>query len=521
LVTITSNRPGTLPDEDEALVASRLAAIVETSVDAIVSKRLDGTIVSWNRAAQTIFGYAPEEIIGESVFKLIPPELHDEETEILQRIARGESVSHYETTRIRKDGRRITISLTVSPVLDSSGSIAGAASIKRDITQSKKAEETLRQAAKMESIGRLAGGLAHDFNNHLLALTGFVHLVGRDANLSTVARSDLVQIQKVAERMASLTRQLLAFARQQVLTLEILDLNAVIVDAHLMLQRLLGSNYELRQEQESGPLWVRLDRGQVVQVLMNLVINARDAMPSGGLVIVRTMTLTATPEQNYDRNGNPVAPGPYAVLKVVDHGRGIESEDLPRIFEPFFTTKQTGEGTGLGLATVDGIVSQSDGHIQLETSPGRGTTFTVLFPLTPPEGIAGEESSPESEPGRPGRILVVDDDDNVRIVVSRMLQQEGYEVVAATNGIEALACMAREGDTIDLVLTDVVMPGMGGPELIKRLQASHPAVPAISMSGYPRDAYDDQESTHLFLQKPVSPEALFQAVKNTARVRPA
>lgn len=499
-------------------MASRLAAIVESSVDAIVSKELDGTVVSWNRAAENIFGYSSAEMVGGSVFKLIPPDLHGEENDILARISRGESISHYETTRITKDGRRITISLSVSPVLDGAGRIAGAASIKRDITEAKKAEQMIRQAAKMESIGRLAGGLAHDYNNHLLALNGFVHLVSRDPELSDVARADLSQIQKVAGQMASLTRQLLAFARQQVLKPEILDLNAVIVDAHHMLQRLLGSKYELRLEHGVGPLWVRVDHGQVVQVLMNLVINARDAMPAGGPVIVRTSSLNTALKEVHDRQGNRVAAGTFAALTVVDSGRGIDPDDLPRIFEPFFTTKEVGQGTGLGLATVDGIVSQSGGNIQVESSPGRGTTFTALFPLTPPADAPTREPPALRESNRPGRILVVDDDTNVRTVVSRMLQLEGYDVVLAVSGEDAVATMAREGDRIDLILTDIVMPGMGGVELIRQLERSHPEVPAVSMSGYPRDAYEElPNSTKLFLQKPVTPEALLDAVRSTAR----
>jgi two-component system, cell cycle sensor histidine kinase and response regulator CckA len=253
---------------------------------------------------------------------------------------------------------------------------------------------------------------------------------------------------------------------------------------------------------------------------MNLVINARDAMPAGGLVIVRTSSLTTSPGKMYDRHGSEVGPGNYAVLTVIDAGGGIDAEDLPRIFEPFFTSKEVGKGTGLGLATVDGIVSQSGGHIQVETSPDRGTMFTVLFPLAPPEDTGVRDSATQRESSRPGRILVVDDDTNVRTVVSRMLQLEGYEVVLAVSGEEAVAAIEREGDRIDLVLTDIVMPGMGGVELILQLERTHPGVPVISMSGYPRDAYQDlPSSTKLFLQKPVTPEALLDAVRTTARVR--
>jgi len=365
-----------------ASAAAQLAAIVESSVDAIVSKQLDGTILSWNRAAERIFGYSAEEMVGSSVYKLIPLELHDEESEILSRVSRGEQIAHYETTRIRKDGNRITISLTVSPVLDAAGNIAGVASIKRDITEYKRAEQIVRQAAKMEAIGRLAGGLAHDFNNHLHALSGFAHFIARDPGLSPKSRQDLLQIHKAAERMASLTHQLLAFARQQVLMPETVELGAVITDAQPMLQRLIGSNYVLNvTQQPTDALWIRVDRGQMIQVLMNLVTNARDAMPEGGNLLVKTATIDVAEEEMIDVSKNPIAPGRYAVLEVVDRGMGIAPHDVNRMFEPFFTTKEVGRGTGLGLATVEGIVSQSKGHIQIETSVGVGTTFRILLPL--------------------------------------------------------------------------------------------------------------------------------------------
>lgn len=508
------------PDNElDMTVAARLAAIVESSADAIVSKRLDGTIVSWNRAAERIFGYSALEIVGDSIFRLIPPTLHDEERDILRRVARGEQIAHYETSRIRKDGQTIVISLTVSPVLDSSGHIAGAASIKRDITDAKKNEVTQRQAAKLEAIGRLAGGLAHDFNNHLHALSGFAHFIGRDPKLSPSSRQDLLQIQKVTERMASLTHQLLAFARQQVLSLEVMDLSAVVADAQPMLQRLIGSNYDLRLEQAPGPRWVRVDRSQLVQVLMNLVINARDAMPIGGRVQVRSETLEVGPGQARDRTGSPVEAGAYAVLKVTDAGTGIAPVDIPRVFEPFYTTKEIGQGTGLGLATVEGIVSQCGGHILIDSRVGVGSTFTILLPLSRPP--AGMEDAPAVAPqtGRwLGRILVVDDDDTVRDVITRLLQVEGYEVVTAATGREALDCFDQSGGAIDLVIADVVMPGMGGAELLHRLNLLDSSVPTILMSGHPRDVrWSQQANTQIFLQKPIMPDTLLEAARIAIR----
>ncbi len=270
--------------------ANRLAAIVESSEDAILSKTLEGTVLTWNAAAQRMYGYSAADMIGKSIYTLVPDRLQQEERAILERVRRGEHVQHYETMRRRRDGTEIAVSLTLSPLRDASGAIIAASSIQRDITEQKRSEETLRQAAKMEAIGVLAGGLAHDFNNQLYAVSGFAHFIGRDPGLGPAARQDLLELQKVADRMASLTRQLLAFARQQVLAPETLDLNAAIEDTRPMLQRLIGSNLVIELELAPGPKWVRVDRAQLVQVLLNLIINARDAMPAGGRILLRTLT---------------------------------------------------------------------------------------------------------------------------------------------------------------------------------------------------------------------------------------
>ena len=416
------------PEPDLAAVAAvRLAAIIESSDDAIVSKTLDGTIMSWNPAAERIFGYSAAEMIGSSVYLLIPPELHAEEQDILARIARGEHVAHFETTRVGRDGNRIAISLSISPIRDSSGSIIGTSSIKRDTTERKRAEAALLQASKMEALGALASGLAHDFNNQLHALSGFAHFIARDTGLGAAGRQDLMELQKTIERMASLTRQLLTYARQQVLSPETLDLNAAVDDTLPMLRRVIGSNLTINSSLAPGPKWVRVDRAQLVQVLLNLVINARDAMPAGGELCIRTETHEVSPGQVVDRLGVPVEPGAYAELAVSDSGQGIRPEHLPHIFEPFYTTKEVGQGTGLGLATVEGIVSQSGGRIQVASSVGRGTTFRILLPLT-------REPAPTTGPGSPAperarsrrRLLVVDDEEPVREVVVRMLQGQSW-----------------------------------------------------------------------------------------------
>jgi PAS domain S-box-containing protein len=503
-----------------ATAAAQLAAIVESSVDAIVSKQLDGTVLSWNRSAERIFGYSADEMVGSSIYRLIPDDLHEEEAEILRRAARGEQLTHYETTRIRKDGKRVTISLTVSPVFKPDGTIAGVASIKRDITEANRLEQALRQSAKMESIGRLAGGLAHDFNNNLHALSGFAHLIGRDPSLSATARQDLLQIHKVAERMASLTHQLLAFARQQVLAPKIVDLGDHVADALPMLQRLIGSNYILELVQGRGKHWVRVDPGQLVQVLMNLVTNARDAMPDGGKIILRTATTMIADDSVMDLSRTPIPHGPFVVLEVVDHGVGISPKDLTHLFEPFFTTKEVGRGTGLGLATVEGIVSQSKGHIQIDTALGSGSTFRVFLPLSAqPAGAKDTSPTAQTERANLERIMVVDDDENVRNVVARLLELEGYAVVQAANGEEALGYLEQNG-AVELVITDIVMPIMGGGELTERLKQRFPGVPTIWMSGYPSGTGPvgiHAKSGQPFLQKPIAPAVLFDTVRSAIR----
>jgi two-component system, cell cycle sensor histidine kinase and response regulator CckA len=499
-----------------AETSARLAAIVESSEDAILSKSLAGIVQTWNVAAERMYGYTPAEMIGRSIYTMVPDELQREEEDILARVGQGEHLAHYETIRRRRDGNLVNVSLTLSPIRDPGGRVIAASSIQRDITDRKRAEETLRQAAKMEAIGALAGGLAHDFNNQLYAVSGFAHFISRDTGLSSAARQDLLEIQKITERMASLTRQLLAFARQQVLNPEILDLNLAVEDVRPMLQRLIGTNMEIDLDLAPGPKWVRVDRAQLVQVLLNLVINARDAMPVGGSIVVRTTTLEVSPGHVLDRLRVSVEAGAYAELAVTDSGEGIAPEHLPHIFEPFYTTKEVGLGTGLGLATVEGIVSQSGGRIQVDSAVGRGTTIRLLLPLTT-EPLAkvkrGEEARRDAH--WRARILVVEDEDPVRAVVIRTLQADGYQVLGARDGREALKLLEEVGGAVSLVITDIVMPGMGGGQLVRELSRRYPTISIIWMSGHPRESdlhADDVGPGHVFLNKPVAPAVLLDTV---------
>jgi two-component system, cell cycle sensor histidine kinase and response regulator CckA len=387
----------------------------------------------------------------------------------------------------------------------------------RDISEQVLARERLRQTTKMEAIGRLAGGLAHDFNNQLHALSGFAEFVARDPGLSGRSHHDLMQVQKAAERMASSTRQLLAFSRQQVLVPETLDLNDTVRDSQALLQRLIGSDIEMRFVPAPEPVWTRADRGQLLQVLMNLTANARDAMPDGGELLLEVGEWRVGPGGPRVPRGMPVPAGRYAALVVTDSGTGIAPEALAHLFEPFFTTKDVGKGTGLGLATVHGIVSQSQGYIWAESLPAGGARFTILLPRADERRKTPEATERPLDAGsRLGRILVVEDEDAVRATLVRMLEQEGHDVLQARHGGEALERLERSGNDVDLVLSDVVMPVMGGRELRERLAAIRPGLTVVWMSGYPQDAAlaeDGARNGQLFLQKPVPGDLLMETVR--------
>jgi two-component system, cell cycle sensor histidine kinase and response regulator CckA len=495
--------------------SARLAAIVESSDDGIVSKAIDGTVLTWNAAAERMYGYSAAEMVGRSIYDLVPNDLQAEEQAILARVGRGERVAHYETLRCRKDGTQIQISLTLSPMTDSTGQIVAVSSIQRDISERRRAEESLRQAAKMEAIGVLAGGLAHDFNNQLYAVSGFAHFIGRDPGLSPATRQDLIELQKVAERMASLTRQLLAFSRQQVLSPETLDLNAAVEETLPMLRRLIGSNTKIALDLAPGPKWVRVDRAQLVQVLLNLVINARDSMPEGGTIQVRTLTHEVRPGRIFDRLKASVEAGAYAELSVSDSGKGIAAEHLPHIFEPFYTTKEVGMGTGLGLATVEGVVAQSNGYIQVDSVVDRGTSIKILLPFAAEPTLKPKSAAQLRGSGARGRVLVVEDEDAVRAVVMRTLQDEGYEVLGASSGKEALQELDEIGGAVNLVLSDIVMPGMSGRQLAAELRRKYHNIPIIWMSGHTREAEVQRGQIGVdepFLHKPVPLELLLGTV---------
>jgi two-component system, cell cycle sensor histidine kinase and response regulator CckA len=392
--------------------------------------------------------------------------------------------------------------------------------LSQEIAERKQAEEALqksqqqlRQAHKMEAVGLLAGGVAHDFNNLLTVIAGYVTALLGDGATSAAMKDDLSQIGKAAEQAATLTRQLLAFSRRQVLKPEVLDLNVIIADLGKMLRRLLGEDIQLRVRLSARPALIKADPGQIEQVIVNLVVNARDAVESGGLIAIESSHVELSePGRDISRSS--------VMLSVRDTGQGMDEETRARVFEPFFTTKERGRGTGLGLATVYGIVQQSGGTISVQSEPGFGSTFKVYLPATresPPVQPPAVES--EQPPGRPIRVLLVEDEEMVRAVARRVLQQHGISVVEAENPAHALAIFRESPGAFQVVVSDVVMPGMSGPAMVEELLVLQPALKVLFMSGYTDNALLHQavvERGFVFLQKPFVPLELVRKVQELA-----
>jgi len=379
----------------------------------------------------------------------------------------------------------------------------------------RRTEDQLRQSQKMDAVGRLAGGVAHDFNNMLTAILGFSQLMRFRLAEDDPARQDTEEIEKAAMRAAALTRQLLAFSRQQVLEPKVLDLNAVITEAGTLLRRVIGADIDLHTATSDDLGRVKADPGQIDQIIMNLVVNARDAMPDGGKLTIETANIELS--EDYTRSHVGVKPGRYVMLAVSDTGCGMDAETQSRIFEPFYTTKGVGKGTGLGLSTVYGIVQQSDGHIEVYSEPGRGAAFKVYLPRIDTASERLSLAAPQAQPTRGTEtILVVEDEEQVRYVIRQTLELSGYSVIEAPDGRRALELCEQPGFRIDLVVTDIVMPELGGPELVRRLERLEREWPVLYISGYTDRAivhHGILSAGRAFLQKPFTPDALLRKVR--------
>jgi len=417
-------------------VRERLAAIVESTEDAIASCTPDGIITSWNHGAEAIFGYTAEEIVGRSAASLFPPELLPEMATLLSRMASGESVARYESVRLTKDGRRVLVSMTLSPMRNEAGRLTGISGVLRDITREKLLEEKLRQAEKMEAIGQLAGGIAHDFNNLLTIVNGYAGMALIDAT-DDLLRDQLAAIKAAGQRATALTSQLLAFSRKQMLELRIMDVNSVVEAMLPLLRRVTREDIECAVDLDRTISSVKADPHQIEQVLLNLVVNASDAMDSGGRILIETRS--AFLDDGYTEAHPDAAPGSYVMLAVSDTGPGIEPGIQAQIFEPFFTTKPVGKSTGLGLSTVYGIARQSGGHVTCYSEPGAGATFSVYLPVVHhavAPNYPSEEPEPESVRGTE-TILLVENDADIRAYSAGVLRGLGYSVHEAAGGTEA------------------------------------------------------------------------------------
>jgi two-component system, cell cycle sensor histidine kinase and response regulator CckA len=499
--------------------ASRLADAVDAADLAIITTTVGGEITSWNRAAHRLFGYPANEVLGQPLGRIAGEQEERRFHRLLRVAAGGGRVSNVEMQARAKDGRTIAIRLSVSPLRAHAGHVAGLSAVAQDITVRRSLEDQLRQAQKMEAIGRLAGGIAHDFNNLLTAIGGYAELVRDSLDPGDERREDADEVVRATRRAAELTGQLLAFSRRQVLAPTVVSVNEVVVAMQPILERLIGSEVNLVVGLAPDAGHVRVDRSQLEQVILNLAINGRDAMPSGGNLLIETASLEL--DEPYATTHAEVEPGRYALLAVSDQGPGLSPEAQARLFEPFFTTKPAGKGTGLGLATVYGIVRQSGGHVFPYSQSGMGTTFRVYLPQVAPGGRetpAPEERRPAVLTG-PRTVLVVDDERSIRELMRSVLVTHGYRVLVAASGTDALAA-ATEAGVIDLVVTDVAMPGLSGPRLVEQLREGRADLPVIYVSGYPEDHLPAGLGAGArFLPKPFSPADLVRWVEDVLAER--
>ncbi len=478
------------------------ASLLDQVRNAVLAVDRRGLVIYWNKFAETLYRWTQAEAMGRNIVDLIVPS--SEFQRAAEIFATVEEAGHWEGDWMqrRKDGATFPALVLNKSLLDVQGRRVGMVSVAIDITERRRLEEQYRQAQKMEVVGKLAGGVAHDFNNLLTVITGYGELALASMRPGDPVREMIVQVLESSERATSLTRQLLAFSRQEFLAPKVLDINAIVQECEKILRRLIGEDVRFSTERDPALFQVRADPGHMEQILLNLVVNARDAMPRGGSLVIRT--------RNAESEG--AADGEYAVLEVTDTGVGMDPAIQARIFEPFFTTKGK-RGTGLGLATVHDIVQKSGGRIEVVSAVGKGTTFAIYLPRV--EGTTAAKtvrpSNPTPSPSGTETVLLTEDEEGVRMLTRSILRSLGYTVLDTNRGSEALAISKRHIGTIHLLITDVVMPEMSGRELAERLIAIRPEMKVLFLSGYTDDALLDHgvsQAEVAFLQKPYTPTSL-------------
>jgi two-component system cell cycle sensor histidine kinase/response regulator CckA len=500
-----------------------LQGFVEAIPDVIYVLDRDGRLARWNRRLEVATGLSARDLAGRPLVELLA---EDGRAAMREALARGAADGRFEVeTRLRgADGTPVPYQWTGAALTDERGQVSGLTGVGRDVTERSLTEEALRhreselrRLQRIEAVGRLAGGVAHDFNNLLTVIIGRCQLLLFRHRPDDPVRADLDLIESTAQRAANLTRQLLAFSRKQTLAVQVLNLNGVVAGVTAMLRPIIGENVELAVALEPRIGSVTADPGQLEQVIVNLAVNARDAMPSGGRLHIETRDVEL--DLAFTRVHPDAGCGPHVLLEVSDTGVGMDEETRQRVFEPFFTTKEADQGTGLGLSTVYGIVKQHGGYVAVESAPGRGATFRIYLPRTEaaPARAPRHETDGSAAPGGEDTILLVEDKDEVRRLVRELLGRLGYQVLAARNGADAVELSRRFPGPIHLLLTDIVMPGMTGRELAERLRATRPDTPALFTSGHVSEVLNDDA---LLLQKPFTLETLARKVAAALR-RPA
>ncbi|MEO8580442.1 MAG: PAS domain S-box protein [Gemmatimonadales bacterium] len=494
------------------------AQLLNAVQQAVVATDPEGLVVFWNDFAAKLYGWTAEEAVGKPIEELTPsPFLREHGAAIVERGAAGESWTG-EFLVQGKSGKPFPALLTTAPVRDGRGTALGYVRVSIDLTERRNLEEQFRQSQKMDAVGRLAGGIAHDFNNLLTVIRLNTEIIIEGFDAGDPRAEDVKQIRSAAERASSLTRQLLAFSRKQILQPRVLDMNSIVGSVEPMLRRLIGEDVVIASNCLARG-YVVADPGQIEQILVNLVVNARDAMPQGGTINIETRNIEL--DETYSSEHSPVVPGRYVMLAVMDNGVGMSSDTREHAFDPFFTTKEAGKGTGLGLATVYGIVKQSGGYVWAYSEPGLGTTLKIYFPEVSSKAAFSNGEVEYKVTGAPPprgseTILLVEDEESVRGLTLRILQKQGYRVIPAQHGREAMDIATKEEGRIDLVLTDIVMPGMNGRGLVERLVGIRPRIKSLYMSGYTDDDIIRRgfiEPSKSFLQKPFTSEALLLTVR--------